>query len=113
MTPAAASRSRFRQRPIVSTTRSAGTTIASPSGVWIFRSSNGLVIVSVCRCMLTTTPGPDVAPYHDRQIVLLEPGRAMEWLDLTTPEAELLRPLPAGRLAVDRVFPPAETARLF
>jgi putative SOS response-associated peptidase YedK len=63
--------------------------------------------------MLTTTPGPDVAPYHDRQIVLLEPGRAMEWLDLTKPEAELLRPLPAGRLAVERVFPPAETGRLF
>lgn len=63
--------------------------------------------------MLTTTPGPDVAPYHDRQIVLLEPGRAMEWLDLTRPEAELLRPLPAGRLAVERVFPPAETGRLF
>jgi putative SOS response-associated peptidase YedK len=63
--------------------------------------------------MLTTTPGPDVAPYHDRQIVLLEPGRAMEWLDLTRPEAELLRPLPASRLAVERVFPPAETGRLF
>ncbi len=63
--------------------------------------------------MLTTTPGPDVAPYHDRQIVLLEPGRAMEWLDLTTAEAELLRPLPAGRLAVERVFPSAETAGLF
>lgn len=63
--------------------------------------------------MLTTTPGPDVEPYHDRQIVLLEPGRAMEWLDLTTPEAELFRPLPAGRLAVERVFPPAETGRLF
>ena len=63
--------------------------------------------------MLTTTPGPDVAPYHDRQIVLLEPGRAMEWLDLTRPEAELLRPQPAGRLAVERVFPPAETGRLF
>jgi putative SOS response-associated peptidase YedK len=63
--------------------------------------------------MLTTTPGPDVAPYHDRQIVLLEPGRTMEWLDLTRPEAELLRPLPAGRLAVERVFPPAETGRLF
>lgn len=63
--------------------------------------------------MLTTTPGPDIAPYHDRQIVLLEPGRAMEWLDLTTPEAELLRPLPAGRLAVEQVFPPPETGQLF
>ena len=63
--------------------------------------------------MLTAPPGPDIAPYHDRQIVLLEPGRAMEWLDLTTPEAELLRPLPAGRLAVERVFPPAGPGQLY
>ena len=59
--------------------------------------------------MLTTTPGPDTAPCHDRQIVLFEPGRAMEWLDLTTPETDLLRPSPAGRLAVEQVFPPPET----
>ena len=63
--------------------------------------------------MLTTTPGPDIAPWHDRQIVLLEPGRAMEWLDLTTPETDLLRPLPAGRLAVEQVFPPLKTGQLF
>ena len=63
--------------------------------------------------MLTTAPGPDIAPYHDRQIVLLEPARAMEWLDLTTPEADLLRPMPAGSLTVERVFPPAGTAQLF
>jgi putative SOS response-associated peptidase YedK len=63
--------------------------------------------------MLTTTPGPDIAPYHDRQVVLLEPSRAMEWLDLTTPEASLLRALPAGRLAVQQVFPPPETGQLF
>lgn len=55
--------------------------------------------------MLTTAPGPDIAPYHDRQIVLLPPGRALEWLDLTRPEAELLAPCPAGRLQVTRVFP--------
>ncbi|WP_439477390.1 SOS response-associated peptidase family protein [Brevundimonas sp.] len=63
--------------------------------------------------MLTTTPGPDIAPYHDRQIVLLEPGRAMEWLDLTTPETDLLQPLPAGRLAVEQVFPTPEAGLLF
>ncbi len=63
--------------------------------------------------MLTTTPGPDIAPYHDRQIVLLEQGRAMAWLDLTAPEADLLRPLPAGRLAVEQVFPPPESDQLF
>ena len=63
--------------------------------------------------MLTTTPGPDIAPYHDRQIVLLEPCRAMEWLDLTTPEAELLQPLPGGRLTVEQVFPPPGKGQLF
>ena len=56
--------------------------------------------------MLTTAPGPDIAPYHDRQIVLLERGRALEWLDLTRPEADILAALPAGSLAVERVFPP-------
>lgn len=57
--------------------------------------------------MLTTEPGPDVAPYHDRQIVILEKGRAMEWLDLTRPETELLVSLPANSLAVERVYPTA------
>ncbi|WP_449252674.1 SOS response-associated peptidase family protein [Brevundimonas naejangsanensis] len=32
--------------------------------------------------MLTTEPGPDIAPYHDRQIVLLPQGEALDWLDL-------------------------------
>ncbi len=48
--------------------------------------------------MLTTAPGPDIAPIHDRQIVILLPGQWAQWLYLTKPEAELLRPLPAGTL---------------
>jgi putative SOS response-associated peptidase YedK len=55
--------------------------------------------------MLTTEPGPDIAPYHDRQIVVLTRDQAREWLDLTRPEAELLAPTPAGALAVEKVFP--------
>src|SRR6478752_1207908 len=47
--------------------------------------------------LLTTEPGPDVAPIHDRQMVILERADWSAWLDLTRPEAELLRPLPAGR----------------
>src|SRR5690606_39694223 len=46
--------------------------------------------------MLTTEPGPDVKPYHDRQVVVIPPREALAWLDLTRPEKELLRPLPAG-----------------
>jgi putative SOS response-associated peptidase YedK len=57
--------------------------------------------------MLTTDPGEDVAPYHDRQIVVLPPQQGLDWLDLTRPEAEILRPLAPGSLTVERVFPPA------
>lgn len=53
--------------------------------------------------MLTTEPGPDVKPYHDRQVVVLPPQDALAWLDLTRPEKELLRPLPAGSLNVTQV----------
>lgn len=55
--------------------------------------------------MLTTEPGPDIAPYHDRQVVVLRPGDWGHWLFLTKPEAELLRPLPAGTLRVETLRP--------
>lgn len=57
--------------------------------------------------MLTTEPGPDIAPYHDRQIVLLKPDAALDWLALRKPEVELLRALPQGGLTVEKVFPEA------
>jgi putative SOS response-associated peptidase YedK len=53
---------------------------------------------AACFTMLTTQPGADVAPYHDRQVVVLPRDDWGAWLDLTRPEAELLRPLPAGSL---------------
>jgi putative SOS response-associated peptidase YedK len=53
--------------------------------------------------LLTTEPGPDVAPIHNRQIVVLDRPDWLAWLDLSRPESELLRPLPAGRLAVEQV----------
>ena len=51
--------------------------------------------------MLTTEPGPDVAPYHDRQVVVLRPALWASWLYLDRPEAELLRSLPARALTVE------------
>jgi len=53
--------------------------------------------------LLTTAPGPDVAPIHDRQMVILERSDWQNWLELTGNEADLLRPLPAGRLLVEQV----------
>ena len=53
--------------------------------------------------LLTTAPGPDVAPTHDRQMVVLERADWLAWLELSRPESELLRPLPAGSLRVEQV----------
>jgi putative SOS response-associated peptidase YedK len=58
--------------------------------------------------MLTTAPGPDVAPYHNRQVAVLRPEDWAHWLHLSKPEAELLQPLPAGALAVETVRPPSD-----
>ena len=50
--------------------------------------------------MLTCAPGPDVTPYHDRQVVVLRPEKWAEWLSGTRNERELLVPSPAGTLSV-------------
>lgn len=50
--------------------------------------------------MLTTEPGPDVAPIHDRQVVVLKPQDWAAWIDLSKPEAELLQPSLRGTLDV-------------
>jgi putative SOS response-associated peptidase YedK len=50
--------------------------------------------------MLTTAPGPDVAPYHDRQVVVLGRDQWAVWLDPDVPAAELLKSSPAGTLEV-------------
>jgi putative SOS response-associated peptidase YedK len=50
--------------------------------------------------MLTTAPGPDVAPYHSRQVVVLAREDWPAWINLTKPEAELLQPAPAGSFQV-------------
>jgi len=53
--------------------------------------------------MLTTSPGPDITPYHDRQVCVLRPEDWAAWLFLTKSEEELLRALPAGSLEVRTV----------
>jgi len=53
--------------------------------------------------MLTTAPGPDIAPYHDRQVVVLPRDDWARWLDPATPARDVLRPLPAGSLEVAQV----------
>lgn len=50
--------------------------------------------------MLTTEPGPDVAPFHKRSVVPLAPAAGMEWLTLSRGEAEIFGPLPGNTLDV-------------
>ena len=38
--------------------------------------------------MLTCPPGPDIAPYHDRQVVVLGPADWARWLDPAVPAAD-------------------------
>lgn len=53
--------------------------------------------------MLTMPPGPDIAPYHDRQIVVLSRDVWADWLDPAVPATTLIKPLPAGTLAIEQV----------
>ncbi|MBC7987761.1 MAG: SOS response-associated peptidase family protein [Sphingomonadaceae bacterium] len=53
--------------------------------------------------MLTCEPGPDVAPYHARQIVLMPRAHWADWLAGEIPAPDLIAPTPAGALRVARV----------
>lgn len=53
--------------------------------------------------MLTCPPAPDVAPYHDRSVVVLPPAEWRRWLDTAVPAREILQPLPAGSFTVVQV----------
>jgi len=81
---------------------------------WLFTSVAGPLIgiaglvrdapgIGEAFTMLTTEPGPDVAPYHGRQIAVLPMSDWRAWLDYSQPANELLRPLPAGSLEVSQV----------
>ena len=79
---------------------------------WLFAPSAGglLGIAGITRVspvgeaftLLTAEPGPDVAPLHARQIVLIDPAEWARWLDPSVPSSELLRPSVANFLRVER-----------
>jgi putative SOS response-associated peptidase YedK len=68
------------------------------AGIW--RETKG---VGEAFTMLTMQPGPDIAPYHDRQIVILEREAWADWLDQSVSAKSLIKPLPAGTLSIDQV----------
>ena len=58
------------------------------------------VAIALDGILLTTSPSPDVEPYHSRQVAVLPPEDWAARINLTKPEKELLRPLPEGSLEV-------------
>lgn len=53
--------------------------------------------------MLTTVPGEDIRPYHNRQIVILPPADFVRWLDPTVLARDVLKPLASGSLEVEQI----------
>lgn len=78
---------------------------------WLFRAASGEMIgiagllrdapgIGEAFTMLTAEPGPDVAPYHVRQVAVLASDRWSDWLDYRVAAGELLRPAPPGMLTI-------------
>lgn len=76
----------------------AGAPLFAIAGLW--RSTPD---VGEAFTMLTMPPGPDVAPYHSRQVAALGPGEFHRWLDPAVPARDVLRTLPPGSLAVEQI----------
>jgi putative SOS response-associated peptidase YedK len=84
----------------------------SPKSKWLFTAADAelgeafFAIAGLVRgdrfTMLTTEPGPDITPYHDRQVVILPRRDWAAWLS-DAPETPPLGPLPAGSLAVTQI----------
>jgi putative SOS response-associated peptidase YedK len=79
----------------------------APKSKWLFTATDNALfcIAGFVRderfTMLTMEPGPDIAPYHNRQIVILPRTQWAEWLG---PSPDMRIPaLPAGSLAVTQI----------
>jgi putative SOS response-associated peptidase YedK len=75
-----------------------GSPVMGIAGLWSEAEDGALSFT-----MLTTKPGADIEPYHDRQVCVVRPADWAAWLFLTKSEDELLKPLPAGSVEVTLV----------
>lgn len=69
-------------------------------------------VVGEAFTMLTGEPGPDIAPYHSRQVLLLRQRDWTAWIEGTTPAHILLHSTPAGILSVRPAEPVPSSERL-
>jgi putative SOS response-associated peptidase YedK len=79
----------------------------APKSKWLFTAAGDdlFCIAGLVRderfTMLTMEPGPDIAPYHNRQIVILPRTQWADWLG-PSPDA-VIPALPAGSLKVAQI----------
>jgi putative SOS response-associated peptidase YedK len=81
----------------------------APKSKWLFTAAGDEPLFAIAGLvredrftLLTTEPGPDIAPYHDRQIVILPRSRWADWLGPAEAQPTIA-PLPAGSLEVELV----------
>jgi putative SOS response-associated peptidase YedK len=80
-----------------------------PKSKWLFTRADGRELFAIAGLvrddrftLLTTEPGEDIAPFHDRQIVILPRSRWTDWLGPSQAQPPL-GPLPAGSLKVEQI----------
>ncbi|HEX8471969.1 MAG TPA: SOS response-associated peptidase family protein [Brevundimonas sp.] len=83
-----------------------------PKTRWVFRDPEAplLCLAAVWRAgesgaaesfaLLTSEPGPDIAPYHDRAVVIAPPKRWADWLAGDVFPADMIQPAPSGTVIV-------------
>ena len=62
---------------------------------------------------LTTEAYPDLAPYKDRHVAVIHEDEWYDWLQMSRPAEQMLRPFPPGSFRVSGVGRRAATADLF
>jgi putative SOS response-associated peptidase YedK len=81
----------------------------SPKSKWLFSRADERELFCIAGLvredrftMLTCAPGADIAPYHDRQIVILHRRYWADWLGPAETQPPL-EPLPPGSLKVEQI----------
>jgi putative SOS response-associated peptidase YedK len=80
----------------------------APKSKWLFTAADNelFCIAGLMRderfTMLTMEPSPDIAPYHNRQIVILPRSQWAQWLDSSQPQPTFAI-APAGSLNVMQI----------